>query len=278
MSKNAKDRYFFTDVCEGYAHLDITDREAVEAYVKANDINCIVNCAAWTNVDAAENAGDIVEQLNALAPENLALAMKAAGGLLIHISTDYVFGGEPYNTPCNESMKGTPTGVYGLTKLHGEQRIQVSGANAIIIRTAWLYSEYGKNFVKTMLNLTATKPALKVVIDQCGTPTYAHDLAQAVFDIIEKRKYEGNNGIYHFSNEGVTSWFDFTKMIAELSGNTACDIQPCSSAEYPSPVRRPAYSVLDKTKIKQTFGIKVPYWTDSLKLCIQNLKKSCQLF
>ena len=278
MSKNAKDRYFFTDVCEGYAHLDITDRGAVEAYVKANDINCIVNCAAWTNVDAAENAGDIVEQLNALAPENLALAMKAAGGLLIHISTDYVFGGEPYNTPCNEFMKGTPTGVYGLTKLHGEQRIQASGANAIIIRTAWLYSEYGKNFVKTMLNLTATKPALKVVIDQCGTPTYAHDLAQAIFDIIEKRKYEGNNGIYHFSNEGVTSWFDFTKMIAELSGNTACDIQPCSSAEYPSPVRRPAYSVLDKTKIKQTFCIKVPYWTDSLKLCIQNLKKSCQLF
>ena len=129
-----------------------------------------------------------------------------------------------------------------------------------------------------MLNLTATKPALKVVIDQCGTPTYAHDLAQAVFDIIEKRKYEGNNGIYHFSNEGVTSWFDFSKMIAELSGNTACDIHPCSSAEYPSPVRRPAYSVLDKTKIKQTFGIKVPYWTDSLKLCIQNLKKSCQPF
>ena len=278
MSKNAKDRYFFTDVCEDYAHLDITDREAVEAYVKANDINCIVNCAAWTNVDAAETAGDIVEQLNALAPENLALAMKAAGGLLIQISTDYVFGGEPYNTPCNESMKGTPTGVYGLTKLHGEQRIQATGANAIIIRTAWLYSEYGKNFVKTMLNLTATKPALKVVIDQCGTPTYAHDLAQAVFDIIEKRKFEGNYGIYHFSNEGVTSWFDFTKMIAELSGNTNCDIQPCSSTEYPSPVRRPAYSVLDKTKIKQTFGIKVPYWTDSLKLCIQNLKKSCQLF
>ena len=275
VSNNTKDQYFFTDVCEGYTNLDITDRMAVESFVKANEINCIVNCAAWTNVDAAETAGGIVEQLNAMAPENLALAMKAAEGLLIHISTDYVFGGEPYNTPCNESMKGTPTGVYGLTKLHGEQRIQATGANAIIIRTAWLYSEYGKNFVKTMLNLTATKPALKVVIDQCGTPTYAHDLAKAIFGIIEERKYEGNYGIYHFSNEGVTSWFDFTKMIAELSGNTTCDIQPCSSTEYPSPVRRPAYSVLDKTKIKQTFGVKVPYWTDSLRICINNLNKSC---
>ena len=271
VSKNAKDRYFLTDVCDGYEHLDITDRQAVEQYVREHDIKCIVNCAAWTNVDAAETAGDIVEQLNALAPENLALAMKAAGGLLIHISTDYVFGGETYNTPCNELMKGTPTGIYGLTKLHGEQRIQATDAKAIIIRTAWLYSEYGKNFVKTMLHLTATKPALKVVIDQCGTPTYAHDLAKAIFDIIEERKYEGNYGIYHFSNEGVTSWFDFTKMIAELSGNNNCDIQPCSSAEYPSPVRRPAYSVLDKTKIKQTFEVKVPYWTDSLRQCIKNL-------
>ena len=269
--KTTNDTYFFTDVCDGYTYLDITDLNAVETYVKEHEIRCVVNCAAWTNVDAAETAGDIVETLNAKAPENLAKAMKAVGGLLIHISTDYVFGAEPYNTPCNEEMKGTPTGVYGLTKLHGEQKIQASGANHIIIRTAWLYSEYGKNFVKTMLNLTATKPQLKVVIDQCGTPTYAHDLAAAIYDIIENRKYEGNNGIYHFSNEGVTSWFDFTKAIAEMSGHQDCDIQPCTSDEYPSPVKRPAYSVLDKTKIKRTFEVDVPYWTDSLRICIENL-------
>lgn len=272
VTKKSKDTYFFTDVCEGYEQLDITDLDAVESFVKTNAISCIVNCAAWTNVDAAESAGHIVETLNAKAPENLAIAMKHADGLLVHISTDYVFGGEPYNTPCNETMTGTPTGVYGLTKLHGEQLIENSGCHHIIIRTAWLYSEYGKNFVKTMLNLTATKPCLKVVIDQCGTPTYAHDLANAIFSIVEGRKYEGKDGIYHYSNEGVTSWFDFTKIIAELSGYTSCDIQPCTSAEFPSPVKRPSYSVLDKTKIKRTFGVDVPYWTDSLKICINNLK------
>ena len=226
VAKQSKDNYIFTDVCDGYTKLDITNLDTVRSIVKQNDIKCIVNCAAWTNVDAAEIAGDIVETLNATAPENLAKAMKEVDGLLIHISTDYVFGGDPYNTPCKEDQKGTPTGVYGLTKLHGEQKIQAVGGNYIIIRTAWLYSEFGKNFVKTMINLTATKPQLKVVFDQCGTPTYAGDLADTIFTILENRKFEGNSGIYHFSNEGVCSWFDFTVKIAELAGNTTCEILP----------------------------------------------------
>jgi dTDP-4-dehydrorhamnose reductase len=272
--EHGKHQYFFTDVVEAddtYL-LDITDKAAVSAFVEAHSIDLIVNCAAYTNVDKAETDQALCELLNAQAPENLAVAMKEVGGLLIHISTDYVFGGDPYNTPCREDQKGTPTGVYGLTKLHGEQRILATGVNHIIIRTAWLYSEFGKNFVKTMLNLTATRPQLKVVFDQVGTPTYAYDLAEVIYDIIENRKYEGKTGIYHFSNEGVCSWYDFTKMIAAYSGQTSCDIQPCHSNEFPSPVKRPAYSVLDKTKIKESFGITIPYWTDSLKKCINNLK------
>ena len=279
ISKNSEDNYIFTDVnqVEGLetTYLDIIDLDAIRKMVAEHNIDAIVNCAAWTNVDGAEvpEKYELVELLNAKAPENLAIAMKEANGLLVHISTDYVFGGDPYNTPCKEDQKGTPTGVYGLTKLHGEQNIQNTGVDYLIFRTAWLYSEFGKNFVKTMLNLTATKPQLKVVFDQVGTPTYAYDLAKAIFEIIEQRKYEGNTGIYHFSNEGVCSWFDFTKMIAELAGNTSCDIQPCHSDEFPSPVKRPAYSVLDKTKAKETFGIKIPYWTDSLKVCMNNIMK-----
>ena len=273
VSKQSKDHYIFTDVCEGYTKLDITNLEDIRKMVQDNKVECIINCAAWTNVDKAETAGEIVELLNATAPENLAKAMKEVGGLLVHVSTDYVFGGDPYNTPCKEDMKGTPTGVYGLTKLHGEEKIQATGVNHIILRTAWLYSEFGHNFVKTMMNLTAIKPQLKVVFDQCGTPTYAGDLAVAIFDIVENRKYKGNSGIYHFSNEGVCSWYDFTIKIAELAGNTACDIQPCHSDEFPSPVTRPAYSVLDKTKIKETFGIKIPYWVDSLKKCMKGLQE-----
>ena len=272
VARNSKDHYIFTDVCDGYQKLDITDINAIRGMVRENDVKCVINCAAWTNVDAAETAGDIVETLNAVAPENLAKVMKEENGLLVHISTDYVFGGDPYNVPCKENQQGTPTGVYGLTKLHGEQKIQASGVDHIIIRTAWLYSEFGKNFVKTMLNLTATKPQLKVVFDQTGTPTYAYDLARAIFDIVENRKYVGHSGIYHYSNEGVCSWYDFTKMIAALAGHTACDIQPCHSSEFPSPVTRPAYSVLDKTKIKETFGLKIPYWLDSLRECMDNLK------
>lgn len=276
VARNSKDNYIFTDVCDGYQKLDITNITAIRMMVRENDVKCIINCAAWTNVDAAETAGDIVETLNATAPENLAKVMKEVGGLLVHISTDYVFGGDPYNVPCKEDQKGIPTGVYGLTKLHGEQKIQATNVDHIIIRTAWLYSEFGKNFVKTMLNLTASKPQLKVVFDQAGTPTYAYDLALAIFDIVENRKYIGHSGIYHYSNEGVCSWYDFTKMIAALAGHTACDIQPCHSNEFPSPVTRPAYSVLDKTKIKETFGVKVPYWVDSLKVCMERMNKSLQ--
>ena len=275
VTNGSKDNYIFTDVVEVDGQkttiLDITDLNALRKMVRENDVQVIVNCAAWTNVDGAEapDKYDTVELLNAKAPENLAIAMKEVNGLLVHISTDYVFGGDPYNTPCKEDQKGTPTGVYGLTKLHGEQNIQNTGVNYLIFRTAWLYSEFGKNFVKTMLNLTATKPQLKVVFDQVGTPTYAYDLAAAIFDVIENRKYEGNTGIYHYSNEGVCSWFDFTKMIAEYAGQSACDIQPCHSDEFPSPVKRPAFSVLDKTKVKETFGIIVPYWTDSLKKAME---------
>lgn len=272
VSKHSQDHYIFTDVCDGYEKLDIRNLDAIRQMVAQLDVKCIINCAAWTNVDAAETAGDIVEQLNAKAPENLAMAMKEVGGLLVHISTDYVFGGDPYNTPCREDQKGSPTGVYGQTKLHGEQRILATGVKHIIIRTAWLYSEFGKNFVKTMLSLTATKPQLKVVFDQCGTPTYAGDLADVIYDIIENRKFDNNEGIYHFSNEGVCSWYDFTKVIAQMAGHTTCDIQPCHSDEFPSPVKRPAYSVLDKSKIKDTFGITIPYWTDSLRKCIAALQ------
>ena len=277
VTKGSKDNYIFTDVVdiEGQETtiLDITNLEAIRKMVKDNDVKVIVNCAAYTNVDKAETDQEFCELLNARAPEYLAVAMKEADGLLVHVSTDYVFGGDPYNTPCKENQKGTPTGVYGLTKLHGEQNIQKSGVDYLIFRTAWLYSEFGKNFVKTMMNLTATKPQLKVVFDQVGTPTYAFDLASAIFDIIENRKFQGNTGIYHYSNEGVTSWYDFTKMIAEFAGNKDCDILPCHSDEFPSPVKRPAFSVLDKSKVKETFGLTVPYWTDSLKKCMNNLMK-----
>lgn len=276
ISKNSTDRYIFTDVnqIEGVEtiYLDITDFEAIRKMIAENKIDAIVNCAAWTNVDGAEDPEKyaLVEKLNATAPENLAKAMKEVDGWLVQISTDYVFGKEPYNTPCKEDQKGTPTGVYGATKLLGEQKIMSTGCNYMILRTAWLYSEFGKNFCKTMLNLTETKPQLKVVFDQAGTPTYAYDLATAIVAALKNPE----EGIYHYSNEGVCSWYDFTKMIAEYSGHTTCDIQPCHSNEFPSPVTRPSYSVLDKTKIKETFGIKIPYWTDSLKICINNLKKA----
>lgn len=259
----------YTDVVPGpdTASLDITDLSAVRALVAAEQVDTLVNCAAYTNVEAAEDHPDLAELLNARAVENLALAMKEAGGLLLHISTDYVFGKEPYNTPCREDQQGTPTGVYGLSKLHGEQAILSSGVRHIIIRTAWLYSEYGKNFVRTMLQLTAERPSLKVVFDQVGTPTYAGDLAAAISAVLRSPV----PGIYHYSNEGVCSWYDFARMIAEYAGHTACDIQPCHSNEFPSKVRRPSYSVLDKTHIKETFGLSIPYWTDSLKTCIKNL-------
>lgn len=314
VAKDSKDKYIFSDVCDEHPEsiemlhklagedivtsttkLDITNLDVVREMVKVNDVKVIVNCAAWTNVDGAEDPEkyELVELLNAKAPENLAIAMKEVNGLLIHISTDYVFGKEPYNTPCREDQKGTPTGVYGLTKLHGEQKIQATGCNYVILRTAWLYSEFGKNFVNTMLNLTAAKPQLKVVFDQVGTPTYARDLADAIMTIIDDYKKEWNlkpepkvdgqresqtwnyskSGIYHFSNEGVCSWYDFTKMIQEYSGQTTCDVQPCHSDEFPSPVKRPSYSVLDKTKMKDSFRLRIPFWSESLRNCIVIIKK-----
>lgn len=268
VARNSADNYIFTDVAE----LDITDAAAVEKMVTDNDVKVIVNCAAYTNVDKAEDDREFAELLNARAVENLVQAIRRNDGVLVHVSTDYVFGGTKNNTPCREDEPANPTGVYGVTKLHGEQAIIASGCHHIIIRTAWLYSEFGKNFLKTMLDLTATKPQLKVVFDQVGSPTYAYDLALAIFDIVENRKYVDNDGIYHYSNEGVCSWFDFTKMIAEYADHTGCDIQPCHSDEFPSKVIRPSYSVLDKTKIKKTFGVAVPYWTDSLRVCMTNLK------
>lgn len=265
---NSDDRYVFTDVAE----LDITNPQVVAKMLSDNNIDIIVNCAAYTNVDRAETDTDFAELLNATAVQHLAQAAKAVEATLIHVSTDYVFGGSTGNTPRIETEAVNPTSVYGLTKLHGEQAIEQTGCKSLIFRTAWLYSEYGKNFVKTMLQLTATKPQLNVVFDQVGTPTYAQDLADAIVSIIINRQYQGNEGIYHYSNEGVCSWYDFTKAIAQIAGNDTCDIQPCHFDEFPSPVTRTAYSVLDKTKFKNTFNTTVPYWIDSLKTCIKNIQ------
>lgn len=276
-AKGAADRYLFADVVQAEGletiELDITDAAAVSRLVQAEGIGAIVNCAAYTQVDRAETDRERCALLNAEAPGILAGVMKENGGLLVHISTDYVFGKEPYNTPCSEDRQGTPTGEYGRTKLEGERRIAASGCRYIIIRTSWLYSEFGKNFCRTMLQLTATKPEVKVVFDQAGTPTYALDLAQAIFTILSERRFEGRTGIYHFSNEGVCSWYDFAWMTAMLAGHTSCRVLPCHSSEYPSPVVRPSYAVLDKTRIKAAFGLEIPYWVDSLRKCVRNLQQ-----
>ena len=271
VSKNSSDRYIFTDVED----LDILDKKAVMDCVKREKIDVIVNCAAYTNVDKAEDEPVFAEKLNATAVEYLAEACKDNDAMLIHISTDYVFGGNEGNTPRTETEPANPTGAYGRSKLHGEQAIEKVGCRHIIIRTAWLYSEFGNNFVKTMRKLTAERDSLKVVFDQVGTPTYALDLAKAIEAFIERLKTANGqqpiaNGIYHFSNEGVTSWYDFAKEICELSGNK-CDIQPCHSDEFPSKVKRPSYSVLDKTKIKKELNITIPYWKDSLKICVNRI-------
>ncbi len=260
-------RWLFTDVEE----LDITSRETVMDFVKDNGINIIVNCAAYTNVDKAESDEATTMRINGEAVGYMAEAMNAVGGTLIHFSTDYVFGGTIYNTPCSEDMKANPTGAYGRTKLAGEKAAAM--CHHLIFRTSWLYSEYGKNFLLTMLRLTSEKEQLSVVFDQVGTPTYAGDLAKAVFTIIESGEYKKKEGIYNYANEGVCSWYDFTKEIARQAGHTTCKITPCHSNEYPSPVKRPAYSVLDKTKFKQTFHQEVPYWTDALARCIANIKR-----
>ncbi|MBR7182687.1 MAG: dTDP-4-dehydrorhamnose reductase [Alistipes sp.] len=268
VSAVSPNNYIFTDVAE----LDITDKVAVLDFVQSNSVNIIVNCAAYTNVDKAEDDEDTAEKINATAVANLAEAMKAVDGTLFHVSTDYVFGSEG-NTPRSEDMPLNPLGAYGRTKLHGEQAIAASGCKAIIIRTAWLYSEFGNNFLKTMLRLTAEKESLNVVFDQVGSPTYAGDLAVAIFTIIESNLYGGNEGIYHFSNEGVCSWYDFATEIAVAAGNTKCNVQPCHSYEFPSKVTRPPFSVLDKTKIKKTFNLEIPHWRESMIYCINRLKK-----
>lgn len=268
-SCESDNRYFYTDVEE----LDITRRDAVFNYVLTNGINVIVNCAAYTNVDKSEDDESTAELINATAVRHLADSMKVSGGTLIHISTDYVFGGNSYNKPCREDAQTNPTGAYGRTKLHGEEAIAEVGCHYILIRTGWLYSEFGNNFVKTMLRILPERPC-KVVFDQVGTPTYAGDLAKVIFDIVENESYRGNDGIYHYSNEGVCSWFDFAKEIGRLAAIEGCSIAPCHSDEFPSKVVRPSYSVLDKTKIKKTFGVEIPYWTDSLAICLENLKKN----
>lgn len=278
-AKESSHHYIFTDVApaEGLETilLDITDRNAVEQMVSEEQVGAIVNCAAWTDVDACETDSVMAakaERINVLAPAILAQAMRDVNGLLVHISTDYVFGLEPYNTPCNEEQKGTPTGVYGHSKLRGEMVIRNSGVQYLILRTSWLYSEYGRNFCRTMMKLTAEKPQVNVVFDQTGTPTYALDLAQAITTILERESWRGNTGIYNYSNEGVCSWYDFAMTIRKMAGHEACQINPCHSSEYPSPVKRPAYSVLDKSKFKQTFHLSIPYWAESLLKCVNNLK------
>lgn len=261
--------YLFTDVAE----LDITDKNAVQQYISTNNIQVVVNCAAYTNVDKAESDEATATLINATAVRNLAQAIKAVDGTLFHISTDYVFGHEG-NTPRTEEMPINPLGVYGNTKLQGEKAIQEAGCKAIIIRTAWLYSEFGNNFVKTMLRLTAEHDSLNVVFDQVGTPTYAGDLALTIFSIIEGDAYAGKEGTYHFSDEGVCSWYDFAVEIARIAGHRNCRITPCHSNEFPSPVVRPPYSVLDKTKIKTTFGIDIPHWRESLAYCMGRILKA----
>ena len=272
VSAGAPDRYIFTDVTSlpgvDTVYLDITNRDAVRLICDSEQVDVIVNCAAYTNVDKAEDDVQMADLLNHLAPGILASVAAERGAHLIHISTDYVFQGD-IALPCREDWPVHPNGVYGATKLQGEQAVQESGCSWQIFRTAWLYSPYGKNFVKTMRQLTAERPTLKVVFDQVGTPTYARDLAELICGVISGRRMD-QEGIYHFSDEGVCSWFDFACAIRDLSGNT-CDIRPCHSDEFPSKVRRPHFSVLDKTKVKETFGTEVPHWYESLKKCIDRL-------
>ena len=267
LGESSQHRYFFTDVEE----LDITRRDAVMNFILTNGINVVMNCAAYTNVDRAEDDEETAELVNSVAVRHLADAMKVSGGMLIHFSTDYVFGGNGYNRPCTEDAALNPTGAYGRTKMHGEQAIAEVGCHCILVRTGWLYSEYGTNFVRTMLRLMSERDRLNVVFDQVGTPTYAGDLARVVFDMVETDACRGRDGIYHYSNEGVCSWYDFALEIARQAGNEDCTVMPCHSDEFPSKVCRPPYSVLDKTKIKQTFGVEIPHWTVSLAKCLENI-------
>lgn len=260
---NKEYTYFFTDVAE----LDICDEQAVMNFVTAHQIDIIVNCAAYTAVDKAEDNQELCDKLNHVAPGYLAKAIQTRGGYLVQVSTDYVFDGTAH-VPYTEEQPTCPDSVYGTTKLAGEQEAMKYCANTMIIRTAWLYSTFGNNFVKTMLLLGREKDSLGVIFDQIGTPTYARDLAVAIFAAIHKGIIPG---IYHFSNEGVCSWYDFTQMIHHLADIKTCKLRPLHTEEYPTKAKRPHYSVLDKTKIKDIYGIEIPYWVDSLKECIDKL-------
>ena len=261
--ENPQHTYFNTDVAE----LDITDQKAIEKFVSENAIDGIVNCAAYTAVDKAEENQDLCMKLNATAPDHLAQAIEKRGGWMIQISTDYVFDGTNHK-PYTEADSVCPNSTYGRTKLAGEQAVMAGCKKSMIIRTAWLYSTFGNNFVKTMIRLGKEKPELGVIFDQIGTPTYARDLAVAIFAAINQGIVPG---IYHFSNEGVISWYDFTKAIHRIAGITTCRVRPLHTEEYPTPANRPNYSVLDKTKIKQTYGIEIPYWEESLVECVKLL-------
>lgn len=272
LAVGSDNRYIFSDInnvpgCETL-NLDITNIDAVRIVVQSEKVDMIVNCAAYTNVDKAEDDIAFADLLNHTAPANLARVAYETGATLIHVSTDYVFNGNA-SVPYKEDDMKDPQGVYGATKLKGELAVQQSGCRYLIFRTAWLYSPYGKNFVKTIRQITADKPSMKVVFDQVGTPTYARDLAALIVKVIDEGMYD-RQGIYHYSNEGVISWYDFAKTICSLSGHS-CDIAPCHTSEFPSKASRPHYSVLDKTLVKETFGIAVPYWADSLKDCITRL-------
>ena len=261
--ENPQHSYFNTDVAE----LDITDEAAIVKFVEDNEIDGIVNCAAYTAVDKAEDNQELCRKLNTVAPGYLAAAVEKRGGWMIQISTDYVFDGTNH-TPYTEDEPTCPNSVYGSTKLEGEQAAQKGCKRTMIIRTAWLYSTFGNNFVKTMIRLGKEKPELGVIFDQIGTPTYARDLAVAIFAAINQGVVPG---IYHFSNEGVISWYDFTKAIHRIAGITTCHVRPLHTAEYPTPANRPHYSVLDKTKIKQTYNLEIPYWEESLAQCVKKL-------
>ena len=265
LADSTEHTYIYTDVRahEGVAELDVTDAEAVNAAVQGVDV--IVNCAAYTDVNKAESDAEAAHKVNALAPAVLAEAAKAAGAMLIHVSTDYVFDGQA-NVPYTEDAARNPLGVYGCTKMEGEDAIIKSGCRHLIFRTSWLYSTTGKNFFLTMSELTASKPELKVVVDQVGTPTYAYDLAYLITYIIEENLLD-RNGVYNYSGEGVCSWFDFASEINSQMGHT-CRIVPCRSEEYPTPAERPHYSVLDKSKVKRDYGIEIPYWRQSLAMAV----------
>ncbi|MGM9712510.1 MAG: dTDP-4-dehydrorhamnose reductase [Prevotella sp.] len=275
-ASNVSHTFYNTDIqpsadgVANYSQLDITDEDAVNDFVRCHAIDGIINCAAYTAVDKAESDMELCRRLNSTAPHILACAAERQGAWLIQISTDYVFNGE-HHVPYTEDEQTCPNSMYGTTKLEGERKACETCRHTMIIRTAWLYSEYGKNFVKTMMKLGRTKDKLGVIFDQIGTPTYATDLARAIMAAVGKGVPAG---IYHFSNEGAISWYDFTKAIHRISGITSCEVSPIHTDEYPTPAARPHYSVLDKTKIKTALGICIPYWEDSLTACIKNILAS----